>query len=468
MRFRYVNVSLASGSMLLLSACAGAITDRGLADVSALTAASTGQTVNWQRDEAAREEARARVAALLAQPIDADGAVELAFLNNRGLQADLAGIGIAAADLAAASRPPNPGFTLSRTSTGGVREIERSIGGDILGLLTWPIVARIEERRFEQATWATAGDVLRTAAETRRAWFRAVASAQIADYMAQAKAAAEVQAELAGRMARAGNFSTLDQAREQVFYAETAANLARARMVAEGDRLRLARLLGLWGADLGFTLPARLPDLPVAPMPGADLERKAIAERLDIRRARAEVAGLVTALGLTRATRFVNVLEASYLRNREEGQPRETGYEIHIEVPIFDFGTARVAKAEAIYQQGIDRLAEIAVGARTEVREAYAGYRTSFELARHWRGEIVPMRQRIGEEMVLRYNGMLVSVFELLSDSRDQIAAVIAAIEASRDFWLAETDLRFVLITDAGATRPSAAPRLAGRAGGGH
>lgn len=459
---------LAFAGLLLLGGCASSFTERGLADISAVTEAKLGQKVDWQRDAGAREAARQRVRALLAQPVDTDAAVELAFLNNRGLQAGLAEIGIAAADLAAASRPPNPGFSFARTSTGGVREIERSITGDVLGLFTWPIAAKIEERRFEQATWRAAGEVFRVAAETRRTWFRAVAAQQVADYVAQAKEAAEAQAELARRMARAGNFSALDQAREQAFYAETAASLARARLVADGERLRLARLLGLWGEDLGFKLSPRLPELPDRPMPGGELEQKAIAERLDIRRARKEVAGLADSLGLTHITRFVNVLEASYLRNKEEGSPRETGYEIHIEVPIFDFGAARVARAEAVYQQGVDRLAEIAVGARTEVRETYAGYRTAFDLARHWRQEIVPVRQRISEEMLLRYNGMLVSVFELLSDSRDQIAAVISAIEAQRDFWLAETDLRFALITDTASTGAPASPRLAARAGGGH
>jgi len=42
----------------------------------------------------------------------------------------------------------------------------------------------------------------------------------------------------------------------------------------------------------------------------------------------------------------------------------------------------------------------------------------------------VPLKQRISEENVLRYNGMLIGVFELLADARSQIASVNAAIEA--------------------------------------
>jgi hypothetical protein len=52
---------------------------------------------------------------------------------------------------------------------------------------------------------------------------------------------------------------------------------------------------------------------------------------------------------------------------------------------------------------------------------------------------------------------MLISVFELLSDAREQVASVNSAINAAREFWLAETDLQSAL-TGAGV-----GPRIAGR-----
>ena len=45
------------------------------------------------------------------------------------------------------------------------------------------------------------------------------------------------------------------------------------------------------------------------------------------------------------------------------------------------------------------------------------------------------------DENALRYNGMLISVFELMSDARNQMTSVNGYIEALRDFWLAQTDL---------------------------
>jgi outer membrane protein TolC len=46
---------------------------------------------------------------------------------------------------------------------------------------------------------------------------------------------------------------------------------------------------------------------------------------------------------------------------------------------------------------------------------------------------------------MLRYNGMLASTFELLADSREQLASVNASIDAQRDFWIAETNLQWAM-----------------------
>ena len=167
--------------------------------------------------------------------------------------------------------------------------------------------------------------------------------------------------------------------------------------------------------------------------------------RLDVQMAKLDAERMANSLGLTKATRFVNVLEVGYTNESETGERRKNGYEIELELPLFDWGDARVARAETQYRQAMARTAEIAVNARSEVREAYAAYRTAYDLAKHYRDEIVPLRKRIAEENVLRYNGMLIGVFELLADAREQVGSVNAAIEATRDYWLAETALQLAL-----------------------
>ena len=438
--------------VLVLSGCASFSQDGGLDAVSAMTSARTGQDVRLPGASAASASTQAELDRLLRAPLSADGAVRVALLNNRGLRASLAALGVAEADLVQAGRMANPGFSFSRMSGGGETEIERSVMFDLVGLLTMPIRRDIEARRFQGAQLLAAADAVRLAADTRKAWFNAVAATQSAHYAEQVREAAQASAELARRMARAGNLSALDQAREQVFSAESTAQLARARHNATAAREQLARLMGVWGAQTAFTLPDRLPELPAAPRDERDVEALAMQQRLDVQLAKLETASTARALGLTRATGVVNVLEAGYVNASKSGSPRENGYEIELAIPLFDWGGARVAKAEALYMGAVHRTAHTAVNARSQVREAWSAYRTTYDLARHYRDEVVPLQKKISDETLLRYNGMLMSVFELLADARAQITGVNTAITAQRDFWIAETDLQAAINGSGGST----------------
>jgi len=379
---------------------------------------------------------------LLAKPLTPDSAVRIALLNNKGLQAAFAELGVAEADLVQAGRLRNPGFSFGRLRAAQDIEIDRSIMFDLGGLLTIPLRSAIEQRRFDRATLQTASEAVQLAAATRRAYFNAVAAQQTAGYMEQVQTAADAGDELARRLKQVGNMSKLDQARQQVFYAEATAQVARARHNATAAREQLTRLLGLWGPDAAFQLPDRLPDLPETPRDVANAEQLAMSQRLDVQMAKHDAAATASALSLTKASRFINVFDVGYQNKSETGASRANGYEITLELPIFDWGDARKAKAEAAYMQSIHRTADIAIRARSQVRESYSAYRTTYDLAKHYQTEVVPLRKKISDELLLRYNGMLASVFELLSDAREQIVSVNASIEAQRDFWIADTDLQ--------------------------
>lgn len=246
-------------------------------------------------------------------------------------------------------------------------------------------------------------------------------------------------------MLQAGNFSKLDYAREQAFYAQSVAQLAKARQQSVSARETLTRTMGLWGSQAEYDLPERLPDLPATRPELPDLERFAMENRLDIQAAKLQTQSVAGSLGLSRATRFINALDVGYQNNFTSSDGREQGYEIGVEIPLFDWGASKVARAEAIYLRSANRVAEAAINARSEVRESYSAYVTNYDVAKHYRDEVVPIRKTMSDELLLRYNGMLASVFELLADSRDQIGAVNSAIDALRDYWLAQTDLQQAL-----------------------
>jgi outer membrane protein TolC len=450
-------------STLVLGGCATFSKDGGFNDVSALTKERTGQAVQRATSAESEASAQSKIKELLAKPLTPDTAVEIALQNNKGLQASFAELGVAESDLVQAGRMRNPGFTFQHLSGGGDKEIDRSVMFDLVSLLTIPMRTGIEQRRFEQAKLQAASEAVQLAAATRRAYFNAIAAEQSAQYMAQVQVSADASAELARRMAKVGNWSKLDQAREQTFYAEVTAQVAKARHNALAAREQLTRLLGLWGQDVNYKLPERLPDLPKAPNDIANAEALAVTQRLDIQIAKRDTESTAKALGLTQTSRFVNVLEAGYANKSQSGLPRENGYEMSLEIPLFDWGGARTAKAEALYMQSVNRTADIAVRARSEVREAYSSYRTSYDVAKHYRDEVVPLRKKISDEVLLRYNGMLASVFELLADARDQANSVNAAIDAQRDFWIAETNLQAAINggSDIGASASNSSTAVA-------
>ena len=436
-------------ALAALSGCASLSLDGNLADLNLLTQGKTGG-VNATVALADTSSTKEAVAKLLAEPVTAESAVRIALLNNPGLQASMATLGISDAERVAAGRLPNPHFAIGRFTQGDELEIERALRFNVIGLITLPWRAKWQGQQHELAKLQAAQEVIKLAAETRKAWITAVAAQQTAVYMGDAKLAAEASGELARRLTRVGNWSKLSQARQQVFLADAAAQQARAEQNAFATREKLIRLMGLWGQQTQFKLSLRLPDLPKAVTELENVETRALQERLDVRSNVAESAYVADSLGLVRASGFFNALDVTYRQNTTFDNAAGTqigkqGWELELPLPIFDWGQASNAKAQAVYRQSLAKVRATAINARSEARESYHAYRTAYDLAQHYCDEIVPLRKFINDEILLRYNGMLDSVFDLLADTRINIAAVNAAIEAQRDFWLAEADMQTTL-----------------------
>lgn len=451
-----------------LAGCAGFSPDGGLGPVQQATRPHLAdKELVWARSDAERDRVDQRVAELLREPLAADGAVQVALLNHRGLQAEFHELGLSEAELVQASRLPNPGFSFGRFKAGDEREIERGFHLGLARIVALPWLREAAERRLEATQSQVAMRVLEHGAATRRAWVQAVAAQEGVRYSRQVMRAAEASAELARRMQQVGNFSPLQRAREQAFYADAALGVARAEQAALATREKLARQMGLWGAQAAaFTLPERLPDLPAQAREQPEAERTAIAQRLDLRAARAAAQQLGAGQGLARVAPFTEGLELGLERNSSNEGPGSRGWELGFELPLFDGGSARRALAGHARQQAVLRAEQAAIDARSEVREAYGAYRTAYDLAKHHRDEIVPLRQKILDENVLRYNGMLIGVFELLADARMQIASVQASIDALRDFWLADAELDMALIGKPTLAAMAAAPAPAAATGG--
>jgi outer membrane protein TolC len=291
---------------------------------------------------------------------------------------------------------------------------------------------------------------LRVAAETRRAYVRAVAAREIVAALGEIKNSADASADLAKELKRTGAVNALDEARQQAFATEIGAELAGSRLKADAARERLTRLLGLWQTDLATYLPGALPSLPDSIRSVRAIEQEALNARADVQMARAEMEAMARSYGLTRKTHFLNVVDAAGIsktqKDRGEKRADGGGYELVLEVPLFDFGKANVREAEQRYLEAANRLGQLGVNAASEAREAYGAYRATFAIARKYEGEVLPLHQTISAETELQYNAMQIDAFALLDAARNRARARVASIEAKRNFWLASANLSVAML----------------------
>ncbi|WP_105424518.1 TolC family protein [Neorhizobium tomejilense] len=432
--------------------------DAGFMNASAKGSEATGKQTVWVQNRQQAQAVQGRVKALLAKKtIDVETAVQVALLNNKGLQASYADLGDSAADAWQTQLSVLPTFSVGLTgiATPGLeayRVLEGAVAANILALATYDKNIKLADTRFRQAQLNAAIATISLAAETRRAWINAVAAWENVAYLNQAKVAADAASELAKKIGEAGSMPKADQAREHVFYAELTGETAKARLEAKLAKEELVRLMGLTGSDIDFQIPNRLPSLPKALIKRNDIEAESIHKRMDLQVARLELQATAQSYKLEDVTRIVTDIElvGTYEkeREREDGKilsdvSKTAGLEFRI--PIFDSGQARLRKGELAYMRAANQLAELAVNTRSQARSAYLAYKSNYDIARHYRNNVLPLRNAIEEQSLLTYNGMITSTFELIADTREKIDSTILAVNAKRDFWLAEANLAPVI-----------------------
>jgi outer membrane protein TolC len=214
-----------------------------------------------------QEAVDARIAALSAAPMTEATVVEMALLQNDGVQ-----------DLMQEYWVLRPGFVTSVAETTGNGEDTRTVEAKVLGELISRSTTQRWEREFGAEYLGAAEMLLDAAAEARTAYYEAVAAAQLASMFDRALEAETAAAELANEQYRAGTTSRLDQAQQHLAYAGTYKEAAEARQEAVAAREALNRQLELWGAQTAWVLPDRLPDLPAARPALGDVEAYAISQ----------------------------------------------------------------------------------------------------------------------------------------------------------------------------------------------
>ncbi|CAH0349750.1 TolC family protein [Aquabacterium sp. CECT 9606] len=456
----------------VLSGCASIDIGQSVKRTNDETSGFTQGNLSLATNDSEKTKLRGRAHSLLEKPLSQSQAVELALVNSPSMQALLAQSWAEAAQTAQSGRIANPVFSFERLRAGDELELGRALSFGLLDLISLPWRQSAASRRIEQAQVKLAADVVDQVTLVRQAWVRAVAAQQTLKYAEQVYEASQASAELAQRMQAVGNFNRVSRARQQAFYADAATRLASVSHLNTAAREELVRLLGLNDAQVDqLRLPDRLPDLPKEPVNPKAFSAQASQSRLDIRLAQSNFDAYAKAQGLELVNSFTDI-ELTARRNTKFDNAAGTsstarGYELALRLPIFDWGGMQRDAFNARTLAAANQLEAVIRSAGSNLRESYSAYRAAHDVARHYRDEVLPLRKVISDENQLRYNGMLIGVFELLADYRDQVETVIAAIDAEQQFWLADAAMQASLIGRPTSTTLSvggAAPS----AGGGH
>ncbi len=454
-------------TVLVITACTSVPEDGGVSGVEEVFGDRVDSSYRLPRLGEALPISMEDVSAILQNPLSLADAERISVGANPIVKVKLANVGIAEADYAQAGRMENPGLTYERYSKD---DNSASLLFDIGGLVLMPLKRQMEARRLEVARYKAATDVLDHIAMTRKAWINAVAEKQQTALIERAVEAVETSNKLTRQMTALGHSGVVEAAQSELVVGSMQTTLIKQRLAEGAARESLIRQLGLWGDRTRLLkLPDRLPKVPAEQLDIPAVEQQAIEGRLDVQMAKFNIEGMAKNLKLTQLNPFLSAIEVGPVQEKSGGET-ERGYEIELRLPIFDAGGVQTRKARIAFEQAQAQAESTAVSAASAARAALASYRSSWEVANHMENQLLPLRQRITSEQLLKYNGMLISVFDLLSDLLSATNMEAEYVNAVRTFWIADTNLQSVL-TGAGSAEMSfsrGAEMPASGAGEGH
>lgn len=427
---------------LSASGCASVQAGMGFEEVRRTVEERTGKRVHWNQGTPADKAVEDEVAALLRDELNAETAVQIALLNNRRLQATYEELNIAQADLVSAGLLRNPIFDaeIRFPTKGGGTGLEMAVVQDFIDILFIPLRKSIAGSAFEAAKARVAGAAIDLAGQVRAAFYAAQATTQVLEMRRKVVAATEAAYTLATRLRAAGNITELDVSNERALFEQGKLDLRSAELELLRNRERLNVLIGLWGNQTQWTMPARLPE-PKAEEPDSQgLERRAVERSLELAIARNEIEQAARTLGIARPLALFPDGELGVTAEREGEGDWALGPAISLPLPIFNQGQPAVASAQATLRSVGERYRAQAVALRSQMRVAQAAVIAARERVDYYAKVLLPLRQQIVKQTQLQYNAMQVGAFQLLQAKRDQINAGSDYIGALLQYWLAHTE----------------------------
>lgn len=472
--FPKAKLLIAASSLLALGACATITPQAGFDSVQSEVAERTGETIQWRTGGTEDLQVTEQIQAMLRNPLTLAQVMQIALLNNAGLQAKYEELGVAQASLVQAGLLENPifGGAIRYSGGGDAPAIDLDISQDFLSLFTLPMRKRMAGYEFEAAKLQLTTDVIDFTADVRETFYSAQASAQAAELMEEVSDGTAAMLAAAQALYDAGNITDLALNRQKAVHEEARLMLADAETDLLRDREKLNVLMGLWGNDTQWITRSRLPAIPESHFDIENVEKRVIEASLDLGMTRFDIERLSARLGLANLTSLIPDLELGYSGERG-GEGWENGVGLGIQIPIFDTGKAKrfgiQSELRSMQWQYIAQAVELRAAARNaaiELRQARA--KTD-----HLFGVMLPLRQEIIGGAMLEYNAMQIGVFSVLMDQQRQIETGRQYIDALKEYWLARARLEQLLSgsmkgSNLGGSGETWAPAAMSEESGGH
>jgi cobalt-zinc-cadmium efflux system outer membrane protein len=422
-----------------------------------------GADVRWEKEMARREETSAIVQKLLKAPLTVSSAVQIALLNNRGLQATFEDVGIAQADVMQAVTLPNPSVDFEvqfPLVAGTLNRYAWLVAQEFVQILMTPLKKKISEEQLEAAELRVADEALELVEKVKVAYFKVQAGQQLISRLKIIQQTNGASLELAQKLFKAGNITDLALLQLQASYSQGRLDIAKAETDLNDKREELTRLLGLWGAQTGWKIQGDLLPVPDSEFTVKGLESFAVAQRLDLRAAHRRLTSVVTALGLTRIYRWVPVLEFGFAGERDIEGALNMGPSFKLEIPIFNQGQSRLARGASELRRAENRLADLAVQIRSETRQLRDRLISLRDMAAFYHDEVLPTRIKIVNKALLEYNAMQLSPYELFLAKSEELETERNYIDTLCDYWTTRAKLERTIGGKLPPTNPSRVAEL--------
>lgn len=440
--------AVASVGLVLFAGCATSPAP-ALPVVQQEVARRGGARVVWPQDAAGHAEVDKAVADLLTRELTPESAAQVAVLNNRHLRATLEDLGVSQADVLAAGRLSNPMLSATvRWPSSAPRgpDAQFVLGADLLNAVLLPLRKKAAREQLAQTQHRVAREVLELTADTKTAVFTVQAGQQLRVRLAAIADVTAATAALAQRQFDAGTISQLDLVQQQAVWQQARLDLVQADAQLRNDREKLSRLLGLSGAQTNWQTPSELPAPPTPEPPLDDVEKIAVAQRLDLAGAVSQVALASAALKLKRDTRFWPAsVNLGVDTERNPDGSRVTGPSLQLSLPIFDQGQSEITRLEAELRRAEDNVEALTDDIRSEARAAHDRLLAARAAVEFHATTLLPQRQLILRETQRAAAAMQRGNYELLAAQEREQQAERASLEALRDYWLARVELERAL-----------------------